>query len=205
MSYGQIISLASIPIIAGFIGWLTNKIALFMLFRPRKETSIAGVKLQGVIPRRQPEIASAIANTISTHLVNQTAIEQEISKPEVHEALLNGLMDYGRRYIAECIGGLPGPVRVVVTATIEDQMTRRLRKEAEEHLPKLMQEVAPALASNVDFRARIEKEIAGYPAERLEGMIREIAGRELRSIEIWGGVLGFIIGLIQVVIVLVTK
>lgn len=205
MSYGEIISLASIPIIAGFIGWLTNKIALFMLFRPRKEVSIAGAKVQGVIPRRQPEIAEAIARTISTHLVNQTAIEQELSNPSIHEALVNGLVDYGRRYIAECIGELPGPIRVVVSATVEERMNRRLRKEAEEHLPKLMQEVAPALASNIDFRQRIEKEIVGYPPERLESMIREIAGRELRSIEIWGGVLGFVIGLIQVAIVLIAR
>ena len=42
------------------------------------------------------------------------------------------------------------------------------------------------------------EKVQAFDLDRLENMILEIATRELRAIEILGGVLGVLIGLIQV-------
>ena len=39
--------------------------------------------------------------------------------------------------------------------------------------------------------------MAAFPVEQLERLIVEVASRELRSIEVLGGVLGGVIGLVQ--------
>ena len=46
-----------LPIIAAIIGWGTNYLAVRMLFHPRKQKNILGLKLQGVFPKRQKVLA----------------------------------------------------------------------------------------------------------------------------------------------------
>ena len=43
----------------------------------------------------------------------------------------------------------------------------------------------------------VEDKVAAFPVERLESLIVEVASRELRAIEVLGGVLGAAIGLAQ--------
>ena len=57
-----ILVLILIPIISALIGWLTNWVAIRMLFHPRKPILIGNFKLQGLIPRRQPDIAEQAAD-----------------------------------------------------------------------------------------------------------------------------------------------
>ncbi|MBN1809766.1 MAG: DUF445 family protein [Planctomycetes bacterium] len=201
MDYSDLLPLVLLPLMSALIGWLTNKLALLMLFRPRTERNFIVFRLQGLIPRRQDEMASAIAETVSTHLVNRDAVQKELTRPRVRSALVDGLVEYGRKYVADTVAALPRPVRIVVPDAVQRKLNRKLRREAEKHLPVLMDEISPAIAANVDFRRRIRTEIAAYPHQRLESMIRTIAGRELRSIEIWGAVLGFLVGLLQTAVV----
>lgn len=57
-------------LIGSLIGWITNYIAIKMLFRPYKEINFGIFKLQGLIPKRQHEIGKTIANTIQTELIS---------------------------------------------------------------------------------------------------------------------------------------
>jgi len=193
--------LFSIPLISAVIGWFTNMIAIYMLFHPRSEKNVLGMKLQGLVPRRQADMADTIADTVSTHLVNREAIERELSQPAVREALIDGLSQYAVRCIDDFTEGLPAPVRKLVPGALKRSVERRIRRETTKRLPVFMEQVTPAIASNVDFRSRIRGEIAAYPHERLEALIHEIAGKELRAIEIWGAVLGFVIGLLQLALI----
>ena len=62
-------------LISGAIGWITNWVAIKMLFRPHKEINFGLFKIQGLIPKRRAEIGSGIANIIPvsyTHLTLPT-------------------------------------------------------------------------------------------------------------------------------------
>ena len=54
----------SLPVIGAIIGWMANRIALRMLFRPRNPINIFGFKIQGVFPKRRTELAHAIGHTV---------------------------------------------------------------------------------------------------------------------------------------------
>ena len=60
------------PIIGAIIGYVTNWIAVKMLFRPRKEVRVFGKRLPftpGVIPRGQARLAKAVGNVVETQLL----------------------------------------------------------------------------------------------------------------------------------------
>ena len=51
-----------LPLIAAVIGWATNYIAVRMLFHPREEKRIFGLRIQGVFPKRQKALAEKLAS-----------------------------------------------------------------------------------------------------------------------------------------------
>ena len=53
-----------IPMISALIGWLTNRVAIRMLFRPKKPLRILGLKIQGLVPARQKEMAQKFGEVI---------------------------------------------------------------------------------------------------------------------------------------------
>ncbi len=58
------------PIAGGIIGWVTNYVAIKLLFRPHIPFSILGYQVQGVIPKRRKEIARSMAKAIEKDLLS---------------------------------------------------------------------------------------------------------------------------------------
>ena len=52
------------PFITATIGWFTNWLAIKMLFNPRKPVNLFFVKWQGLIPKRQQQLANESAEII---------------------------------------------------------------------------------------------------------------------------------------------
>lgn len=74
------------PALGAVIGYITNDIAIRMLFRPRKAKYICGVHVPftpGIIPKEKSRIASAIGNAISEHLMNREVLEHTLLSDEM--------------------------------------------------------------------------------------------------------------------------
>ena len=67
------------PALGGIIGYITNDIAIRMLFRPHKAKYIMGVHIPftpGIIPKEKGRIADAIGGVISENLMNKDVLER---------------------------------------------------------------------------------------------------------------------------------
>lgn len=67
------------PLLGGAIGYITNDIAIRMLFRPHKAKYIIGVHVPftpGIIPKEKGRIADAIGGVISENLMNKDVLER---------------------------------------------------------------------------------------------------------------------------------
>lgn len=85
-----IIQYISGPALGAVIGYITNDIAIRMLFRPRKAKYICGVHVPftpGIIPKEKNRIASAIGNAISEHLMNREVLEHTLLSDEMLEKM----------------------------------------------------------------------------------------------------------------------
>lgn len=66
------------PIIGAIIGYITNWLAVKMMFRPLKPIKIWKLKLPftpGLIPKSKPRLAKALGNAISTDLLNNNDLK----------------------------------------------------------------------------------------------------------------------------------
>ena len=75
-------------IVGGIIGYITNWLAIKMLFRPHKEIRILGVKLPftpGLIPKESRRVAKSIGATVGENLLSPKVVTDALSKPENSE------------------------------------------------------------------------------------------------------------------------
>ncbi|MDR0896778.1 MAG: DUF445 family protein [Oscillospiraceae bacterium] len=66
------------PLVGGVIGYITNDIAVRMMFRPHKEKRLFGRKMPftpGLIPRERPRLARAIRDVLSDELLSPAVLE----------------------------------------------------------------------------------------------------------------------------------
>lgn len=82
------------PLIGAVIGYITNDIAIRMLFRPRTAKYIFGIKIPftpGLIPKEKTRIASSIGNAISKNLMNREVLEKTLLADEMLDKIKNGI------------------------------------------------------------------------------------------------------------------
>lgn len=74
------------PLLGGIIGYITNDIAIRMLFRPHKAKHLFGIKIPftpGIIPKEKGRIASAIGGAISENLMSKDVLEKNLLSDEM--------------------------------------------------------------------------------------------------------------------------
>ncbi|AVP60783.1 MULTISPECIES: DUF445 family protein [Clostridium] len=77
-------------LIGGIIGYLTNWIAIKMLFRPYEEKRIFGIKVPftpGLIPKEKTRIAKSVGNAIGEHLLSSEIIVKSLCSENMNNRL----------------------------------------------------------------------------------------------------------------------
>ena len=83
------------PLGGAVIGYVTNAIAVKMLFRPLKEIRIAGLKLPftpGVLPRHRRRLADSIGAMVERELFTPQVLAERLAGREVREKLSRTLL-----------------------------------------------------------------------------------------------------------------
>ena len=92
MNIELLIKLFLIVGIGALIGWITNYVAIKMLFRPYKEINLGIFKLQGLLPKRKHEIGESIAEVIQNELVSLQEILHSLDGDKLEEKM-NSVID----------------------------------------------------------------------------------------------------------------
>ncbi len=71
--------------------------------------------------------------------------------------------------------------------------------ELEELFPVLMKQYMNTLQSELDLEKIVVEKVGDFSSDKLEDILNQIMSSEFRFVEIIGAVLGFIIGIVQVI------
>ena len=188
-----------VPLLGGVIGYVTNRLAVKMIFRPIKPINILGVKVQGVIGRRQAELAKSIGRVVGDHLVESDDIMKGLKNVEL-EPLLSKAIDRGLESKVEQLRALPLIGSFLTTDRIDD-LKGAIVKGVMGEKEAIFETMERAIEDNLDIEELVQEKVSGFSVERVEALVLEVANRELRMIEFLGGVLGVLIGVVQVFII----
>ncbi|MBQ1257620.1 MAG: DUF445 family protein [Clostridia bacterium] len=91
------------PVVGGIIGYITNDLAIKMLFHPYKPIYIGKFRVPftpGLIPSQKERIAKGLGNVIGGQLLNRDTILQEALNPETEAKIRSRICDFLRRQIS---------------------------------------------------------------------------------------------------------
>jgi len=179
------------PVIGAIIGWFTNKQAIWMLFNPKKEKRVFGFRVPftpGLIPRDQILIAKSLGAMIEEKLINSEEIDIRITKEEIN-GKIKELMD-------KAVEKNMGKLAFLIPETVMNQVKKFFAPKISE----LVKDELFNFLNLINVKQIVEDKVSSFPIEELEEAIQGVTKKHLTYIVNLGGVLGFIIGLIQVVV-----
>ncbi|MBN1696603.1 MAG: DUF445 family protein [Spirochaetales bacterium] len=78
------------PLLGAIIGYVTNMVAIKMLFRPLHEKRVFGIRIPftpGIIPKQRHQLADSIGNMVSRNLLTTEALRNHIANQAFRESL----------------------------------------------------------------------------------------------------------------------
>ena len=187
--------LLSLPLVGALIGWITNVIAIRMLFRPRRAfvMPLLGLKLQGLLPMRQNELAASLGEVVEKELLSPEDLWRQLNTPEMQQELMQLLGRVLSERLREKLPFLPPALRDWAGRSLEEAIER----EAPSLWLQLEKQMAGAMVSKLGLAGIVEERVRSLDLNALESLAYRIASHELRYIEVLGAVLGLVIGLLQ--------
>jgi uncharacterized membrane protein YheB (UPF0754 family) len=186
------------PFIGALIGWLTNFLAIKMLFRPREPKLIFGMLLQGVIPRRQRDLALKIGEVVEEELLKSEDILHAINSEELRGHLASVIDTRLDRFLREKVFRGEFLYERIVSREAVQRVKRGLITELVNLFPLEVEAAIKQLVEKVDIRKIVADRVEQFDFDRLERIVYRVARTELFWVEISGGILGFLIGVAQV-------
>lgn len=163
------------PLVGGVIGYVTNDIAIRMLFRPHTAKYIMGRRVPftpGIIPKEKGRIAEAVGTAISDNLMSQEVLEKYL--------LSDHMLDRVRTSIEDFIAKQKGNSETVAQF-LEHYLSREevaaLADNVKEDLTRQMHDKL----SSPELGRQVAKAAMAYIAEKMnakgaEDILSEIGG-----------------------------
>lgn len=187
-----------IPIVSALIGWITNYVAVKMIFHPRRPVRFLGLKIQGLVPRRHSDLAAKIGQTVESKLLTFDDIQDALRSPEVVAEIETVIEEQVDIFLRK-LGSNP-----MIAMFLQGGMARNVRgmlvDQMKTSIPGVTDRLFKRAQPKLDLKSIVQRKIEEFDIATLESIIYSIANRELRMIVILGGVLGFVVGLGQVLI-----
>lgn len=182
-----------LPLVGAFIGWLTNRLAIRLLFRPHRPVRVLGMEIQGLLPRRRTDLSRSIGRVLEDRVLTEEAMMERLCQPEVIGTAAGMVEDAARETLEGRLWMIPG----LVSRPVAQQVGRLAGREARRYLLGRAPELVIHLRREVPISDIVTQELDALPLDDLENLVLELARKELRHIEHLGGLLGFLIGLMQ--------
>ncbi|QNE67890.1 DUF445 family protein [Fusobacterium hwasookii] len=192
-------------IISGAIGWITNWVAIKMLFRPHKEINFGLFKIQGLIPKRRAEIGTGIANIIQNELISVKDVISNIDRVEFSKRLNDLIDDVLDKNLKKKVKEKFPLLQVFFSDKVAKDVGNTIKDIVMENQEKIFEIFSNYAEENIDFEVIISDKISNFSLDKLEEIITLLAKKELKHIEVIGAVLGVLIGAIQYFITLIVK
>lgn len=186
-----------LPFIAALIGWMTNYIAVKMLFHPKEPKKFIGITFQGVFPKRQHALAEKLGQLVADELFSISDVSAKIKEFATSDEAMN---EVGKR-IEMTIRNKLVQAFPMLAMFLSDEMVEKVtglfKNELKDFLSATSQGMGEKLEENLNVKEMVKERVNAFSSEKLEELLNQLMKKEFKFIELVGAILGFFIGCIQ--------
>lgn len=159
------------PLIGAGIGYVTNWIAVKMMFRPLKPVKIGKLTLPftpGIIPKNKERIAKAIGNTISNNLLTENTLTESLLSEEKQKLI--------RESIERKIYEISNEEEITIKEKIQDYIDEDLYSKTTKFIKNKLTNIIIDTLKEEDIGNLVAKQIEAAAKEKMQGSILGIFG-----------------------------
>jgi uncharacterized membrane protein YheB (UPF0754 family) len=186
----------TIPLITAFIGYITNWAAVKMVFYPAVPWGVGPLKWQGIVYRLAPKFAAEIATTTG-HILSPEDMVERLDSPGLVQRLIAAHPSEIDAMLAEALDVISAGTWDAMAPEARDQVRTLILGQMEQSVGQAILAMGERSDELIDLDRLMVEELSGPNADRLARVAQEVGQRELRFIELYGGVFGFIVGVVQ--------
>lgn len=126
MSLQEIVSWAAPPLLGAVIGYVTNDIAIRMLFRPLREVRLLGLRVPftpGIIPKERHALSRSIARMVSRELLTEDALRRQLSSGRTREQLSRSVSALTAEVLRTPLSGFASEGLPAVLPTLQEALS----------------------------------------------------------------------------------
>lgn len=191
----------TLPIIAAITGWVTNFLAIKMLFHPRKKVNLLFFSIQGIFPKRQDVLAERLGKIVSQELFSFQDIKSRFTSTSTAIEINSVLDEKLEDFLEVKLKALMPMLAMFLNSEVKAKIKDTLHQEFQNILPDILNKYSEKLEKDIDIEHIVSQKVAAFSSDKLEQILFSIMKKEFKFIEILGGVLGFLIGMIQLLII----
>jgi uncharacterized membrane protein YheB (UPF0754 family) len=189
-----------LPIGGVIIGYVTNWVALWMIFEPVEPRKLGPFKVQGLFMRRQPEVADVYAKIIADDVVTLSHMGDELMHGPKSDRTRRLIERRLRPSVDRSLGVVRPLVRVAVGAREYDAIREGVATEAVDYAITPMKDEEFGRRQSSRVRELIAERMQEMPPRDFADMLRSAMREDEWLLLLHGAVLGFGAGLVHLAI-----
>jgi len=189
-----------LPLFGLLVGYLTNMIALKMIFRPQQPVRYGPFVIQGLFHKRQSEVARDYGTLIADEIVTPSRIVEAVLKGPYADRVFN-MIAYNVKNVIDQQSGLAKPF---VAWTVGTQRYIEMKDKAVTKivsaLPVTMKHMDPYAKEAMDIAHTLSSRLEELSPTEFEAMLRPAFQEDEWILIAVGAALGFAVGVGQLIL-----
>ena len=184
--------------VAGFlVGWVTNWMALKVIFQPLEPRNVCGYTLHGIFLKRQDEVSKIFARVVCVEILHIKAIWESIFSGRLSKNFFAML----RAHTLVFVDNLLVEVQPLAIAAMGSekylQMKEDIAQKVLDKIPSVIDVSYEYTQQALDMENTISTKMAELSSSEFEGVLHPAFEEDEIQLIALGGILGAIVGVIQ--------
>ncbi|MCB0756166.1 MAG: hypothetical protein KDB98_11270 [Flavobacteriales bacterium] len=188
-----------LPLGGLIVGWATNWLALKMIFNPKREVRIAGLKFHGLFIKRQNEVATEYSKIVSAKILTVERMFDRIFRGKASDDLVGIMHGHVKRAIDEQAGLSKNIYQLFAGTKKYDELKNMAATRFVESLPFSIHRTFEYTETALDLETTMREKMAGLSPDEFEGVLRPAFQEDEWILILVGAALGGLAGFAQLV------
>lgn len=187
------------PLFGLFIGWFSDWMALKMVFSLREPTRYLGlITWQGLFIKRRHEVAKGYGEMIAGEVITARNIFESGLSGRMSEVLVATISKHAHRLIEQQMGMVKPLVVYMAGGRKIQQLKAEIADRLVKRMPALLRHAEAYVDTALDVKGTLVSGLQNLSAEDFENVLRPVFRQDEWKLIAVGAVLGFLVGELQV-------
>ena len=191
-----------LPVCGFLVGYVTNWLALKVIFAPIEPVQCGPFRAQGLFLKRQNEVSVMFAELSADYFLKPEGMWGEILRGARFERFKLMVENYTYRYMCEYLGNAKLPVMIYLGQEGLNHLSLKMASIILKDLPLIIPASYAYTEQAMEIETTIETKLKHLPPIDFEGVLHPVFQEDEIKLIVVGGLLGFAAGMLQVATVL---